>query len=35
VGATGVIVPADPRLLDLVRNADVEDDRSDLTLAQG
>jgi hypothetical protein len=35
VGATGVIVPADPRLLDLVRNADDEDDRSDLALAQG
>jgi hypothetical protein len=35
VGATGVIVPSDPRLLDLLRNADTEDDRSDLTLAQG
>jgi hypothetical protein len=35
VGATGVIVPAGPRLLDLLRNADEEDDRSDLTLAQG
>ena len=35
VGATGVTVPADPRLLDLLRNADEEDDRSDLTLAQG
>ena len=35
VGATGVIVPADPRLLDLLRNADEEEDRSDLTLAQG
>jgi alkanesulfonate monooxygenase SsuD/methylene tetrahydromethanopterin reductase-like flavin-dependent oxidoreductase (luciferase family) len=34
-GATGLIVPADPRLLDLLRNADEEDDRSDLTLAQG
>lgn len=34
-GATGVIVPAGPRLLDLLRNADEEDDRSDLTLAQG
>jgi Luciferase-like monooxygenase len=34
-GATGVIVPADPRLLDLLRNGDEEDDRSDLTLAQG
>ncbi len=35
VGATGVIVPGDPGLLDLLRNADEEDDRSDLTLAQG
>ncbi len=35
VGATGVIVPGGPRLLDLLRNADEEDDRSDLTLAQG
>jgi alkanesulfonate monooxygenase SsuD/methylene tetrahydromethanopterin reductase-like flavin-dependent oxidoreductase (luciferase family) len=34
-GATGLIVPADPRLLDLLRNGDEEDDRSDLTLAQG
>jgi alkanesulfonate monooxygenase SsuD/methylene tetrahydromethanopterin reductase-like flavin-dependent oxidoreductase (luciferase family) len=34
-GATGVIVPADPRLLDLLRNGDEEDDRSDLQLAQG
>jgi hypothetical protein len=35
VGATGVVVPADPRLLDLIRNADEDEDRSDLTLAQG
>jgi alkanesulfonate monooxygenase SsuD/methylene tetrahydromethanopterin reductase-like flavin-dependent oxidoreductase (luciferase family) len=34
-GATGVIVPADARLLDLLRNGDEEDDRSDLNLAQG
>jgi alkanesulfonate monooxygenase SsuD/methylene tetrahydromethanopterin reductase-like flavin-dependent oxidoreductase (luciferase family) len=34
-GATGVIVPADPRLLDLLRNGDEDDDRSDLNLAQG
>jgi hypothetical protein len=34
-GASGVIVPADPRLLDLLRNGDEEDDRSDLQLAQG
>ena len=34
-GSTGLIVPAGPRLLDLLRNGDEEDDRSDLTLAQG
>jgi hypothetical protein len=34
-GATGVIVPGDPRLLDLLRNGDEDDDRSDLGLAQG
>jgi alkanesulfonate monooxygenase SsuD/methylene tetrahydromethanopterin reductase-like flavin-dependent oxidoreductase (luciferase family) len=34
-GATGVLVPADPRLLDLLRNGDQEEDRSDLQLAQG
>ena len=34
-GATGVIVPIDPRLLDLLRNGDDEEDRSDLGLAQG
>jgi hypothetical protein len=34
-GATGIIVPFDPRLLDLVRNGDEEEDRSDLTLSQG
>lgn len=34
-GATGVVVPADPRLLDLLRNGDEEEDRSDLLLAQG
>jgi len=28
-------VPLDPRLLDLVRNDDGDEDRSDLTLAQG
>ncbi len=35
VGATGVVVAADPRLLDLIRNPDEDEDRSDLTLAQG
>ena len=34
-GAEGVLVPLGPRLLDLLRNADVEEDRSDLNLAQG
>ena len=34
-GATGIIVPADPKLLDLLRNVDGDDDRSDLQLAQG
>jgi alkanesulfonate monooxygenase SsuD/methylene tetrahydromethanopterin reductase-like flavin-dependent oxidoreductase (luciferase family) len=34
-GATGVIVPAGPRLLDVLRNPDQEGDRSDLHLAQG
>jgi len=34
-GATGLIVPADPRLLDLLRNGDQEEDRVDLNLAQG
>ena len=33
--ATGLLVPAGPRLLDMLRNADEEDDRSDLALAQG
>ncbi|HEX6810600.1 MAG TPA: hypothetical protein VF384_03150 [Planctomycetota bacterium] len=34
-GATGVVVPHDQRLLDLLRNPDAETDRSDLFLAQG
>jgi hypothetical protein len=34
-GATGLIMSADPRLLDLLRNGDEEEDRSDLRLAQG
>jgi alkanesulfonate monooxygenase SsuD/methylene tetrahydromethanopterin reductase-like flavin-dependent oxidoreductase (luciferase family) len=33
--ATGVLVRAEPRLLDMLRNADDEEDRSDLNLAQG
>lgn len=34
-GVPGLIVPADPRLLDLLRNPDEEIDRRDLQLAQG
>ena len=34
-GFAGVVLPNDPRLLDLVRNPDVEDDRQDLKLAFG
>ena len=34
-GVHGLIVPADPRLLDLLRNPDEEIDRSDLQLASG
>lgn len=34
-GATGVVVPHDPRLLDLLRNPDSGGNRSDLQLAQG
>lgn len=34
-GATGIVVPHDPRLLDQLRNGDEDDDRSDLQLAQG
>jgi len=34
-GALGVLVPMSPKLLDLLRNPDQEDDRSDLQLAQG
>lgn len=34
-GATGVLVPAGPRLLDILRNAGEDEDRSDLSLSQG
>jgi hypothetical protein len=34
-GAFGLLVPADPRLLDILRNPDDPDDRRDLRLAQG
>ena len=34
-GATGVTLPNDARLIDLLRNPDQEDDRSDLNIAVG
>ena len=34
-GATGITLPNDPRLIDLLRNPDQEDDRSDLNIAVG
>ena len=34
-GVGGLVVPNDPRLLDLLRNPDTEDDRPDLKLAFG
>ena len=34
-GVKGVVLPNDPRLLDLVRNPDVTEDRSDIKLAFG
>lgn len=34
-GATGIVVPNDPRLMDLLRNPDQDDDRSDLNIAVG
>jgi luciferase-like monooxygenase len=34
-GFVGIVLPNDPRLLDLVRNPDVEDDRQDIRLAYG
>ena len=34
-GVDGVLVPLDPRLLDILRNPNEEIDRSDLVLAQG
>ena len=34
-GFAGIVLPNDPRLLDLVRNPDVEDDREDIKLAFG
>lgn len=34
-GATGIVVPNDPRLMDLLRNPDQVFDRADLNLASG
>src|SRR6266567_1047116 len=34
-GVAGLIVPWDPRLIDLLRNPDVDDDRSDLQMSTG
>jgi hypothetical protein len=34
-GAAGLLVPAGPRLLDILRHPDDPGDRSDLQLAQG
>ena len=34
-GFAGIVLPNDPRLLDLVRNPDIEDDRADIKLAFG
>jgi hypothetical protein len=34
-GFVGIVLPNDPRLMDLVRNPDVEDDRADIRLAFG
>jgi alkanesulfonate monooxygenase SsuD/methylene tetrahydromethanopterin reductase-like flavin-dependent oxidoreductase (luciferase family) len=34
-GVTGIVVPNDPRLMDLLRNPDQIEDRSDLNLATG
>ena len=34
-GAAGVILPNDPRLIDLLRNPDIIEDRSDLKLSFG
>ena len=34
-GAAGLIVPWDPRLVDLLRNQDADDDRSDLQMSTG
>ena len=35
VGIAGIVVPNDPRLIDILRNPDVVEDRSDIKLAFG
>lgn len=34
-GTFGIVIPNDPRIIDLLRNPDQEDDRSDLNIAVG
>ena len=34
-GAAGIVVPWDPRLIDLLRNPGADDDRSDLMMSTG
>ena len=34
-GVAGLVVPWDPRLIDLLRNPDADDDRSDLVMSTG
>jgi hypothetical protein len=34
-GRVGLVVAWDPRIVDLLRNSDVEDDRSDLLISTG
>lgn len=34
-GLTGIVLPNDPRLIDLLRNPDIVEDRSDLRLSFG
>jgi hypothetical protein len=34
-GATGIVIPNDQRIIDLLRNPDTDDDRSDLNIAVG
>ena len=34
-GAVGIVIPNDARIIDILRNPDVDDDRSDLNIAVG